>query len=91
MQVMLFETSDPCDHVQDRIRSTKLVLHAGSELYLIPGIDMVNHSTDPSRLNTSLHRREEAPQISDAALPSGSTLGFFVLETGKWHSRPPVQ
>lgn len=29
---------------------------------MIPGIDMVNHSTDESLRNTSLHRREETKQ-----------------------------
>ena len=42
---------------------------AGKELYLIPGIDMLNHSTLPQRRNTAL--QYSPPRVSDAA-PSGA-------------------
>uniref|UniRef100_A0A7R9VAF8 SET domain-containing protein n=1 Tax=Chlamydomonas euryale TaxID=1486919 RepID=A0A7R9VAF8_9CHLO len=32
------------------------VREEGTELFLIPAIDMINHSTDPARRNTSLHK-----------------------------------
>lgn len=58
----------------------------GSDLYIIPGIDMVNHSTDPSQINTSLHRRElptgTQAAAEDANENGGPLESFFTLEAG---------
>ena len=56
----------------------------GADLYIIPGIDMVNHSTDPSLINTSLHRRQQAAEMAEGASENGGpSADFFTLEAGK--------
>ena len=58
-------------------KSERLPLHsaAGKELYLIPGIDMLNHSTLPERRNTAL--QYSPPGASEAASP-----GAFCMTAG---------
>ena len=57
---------------------------AGKELYLIPGIDMLNHSTRPEDVNTTLQRRTET--VSKHSSNHGDSVdfsGFFAIEAGK--------
>lgn len=69
---------------------------AGADLYIIPGIDMVNHSTDPSARNTSLQRKQLPAKDGsggDNGEDAEATASFFTLEAGMlifwpswWHS-----
>ena len=67
-------------------RTLGLPSNAGADLYIIPGIDMVNHSTDPSLRNTSLHKRELPTASTEPAdggnENGGTTTSFFTLEAG---------
>ncbi len=57
---------------------------AGKELYLIPGIDMLNHSTRPEDVNTTLQRRTETvSKHSSSHADSMDFSGFFAIEAGK--------
>ena len=57
---------------------------AGKELYLIPGIDMLNHSTRPEDVNTTLQRRTETvSKHSSSHADSMNFSGFFAIEAGE--------
>ncbi|KAG1673647.1 hypothetical protein FOA52_013311 [Chlamydomonas sp. UWO 241] len=45
---------------------------SGTRLYLIPAIDMINHSTDPARRNTSLHKFDTRMEVE----VDGKTIAF---------------
>ena len=50
---------------------------------MIPGIDMLNHSTRPEDVNTSLQRREETVnRHGDDYEDSVDFTGFFAIEAG---------
>ena len=56
---------------------------AGKELYLIPGIDMLNHSTRPKHINTSLQRRTETVSKQGSNCEGSADFsGFFAIEAG---------
>ena len=58
---------------------------AGADLYIIPGIDMVNHSTDSSLRNTSLQKKQlpaTANSEEGAEENKGTTASYFTLEAG---------
>lgn len=62
---------------------TPVHYHAGKELYLIPGVDMLNHSTRPERVNTALqHRKEEAAKQGSGSDADVSFTGFFAIDAG---------
>lgn len=57
---------------------------AGQELYMIPGIDMLNHSTRPENVNTTLQRRDETvSKQGDNNKDRVDFTGFFAIEAGE--------
>ena len=60
---------------------------------MIPGIDMLNHSTRPENVNTSLQRREETvSRHGNDYEDSVDFIGFFAIEAGAPLTHPvPVR
>jgi len=57
---------------------------AGQELYMIPGIDMLNHSTRPENVNTTLQRRDKTViKQGDENEDGIDFTGFFAIEAGE--------
>ncbi len=56
---------------------------AGKELYMIPGIDMLNHSTRPEDVNTTLQRRTETVSKHSSSHGDMDFSGFFAIEAGE--------
>lgn len=55
----------------------------GEELYLIPGIDMINHAVLPAERSTSLQMAQET--LTVACGPQGDPItftGFFTMKAG---------
>lgn len=66
-----------------------LLLQEGTELYLIPAIDMINHSTDPALRNTTLHSYVTSRSSSgDVAAHKGP---FFSMKAGAREVDRPKQ
>lgn len=56
---------------------------AGTDLYLIPGIDMINHSTQPARRSTTLELVEQPLTVRCGDPPRELTLqGYFTMKAG---------
>lgn len=66
-------------------RSEGLILFksslAGEELYLIPGIDMINHSSCAAKRNTALEKSNETEQV-DTAQSAPLQRRYFVMTAG---------
>ncbi|KAL6744700.1 hypothetical protein V8C86DRAFT_3036546, partial [Haematococcus lacustris] len=53
----------------------------GQELYLIPGIDQINHASDPRRRNTLLCKHHTPMEVTDARGTTHHITAFFSLKT----------
>ncbi len=58
-------------------------MQEGADLFLIPAIDMINHSTEPSRRNTTLHKYD-TPMSIEVEGTKLSFESFFAMKAGKW-------
>ena len=56
---------------------------AGKDLYLIPGIDMLNHRTKPEEVNSSLqqHEKKVVERFTDS-VEAVKFRGFFAINAG---------
>ena len=55
----------------------------GTDLFLIPAIDMINHANDPARRNSSLHRLSTSMTVQLEGQQGEITFtGFFTMKAG---------
>ena len=87
---ILVQHSDAILSLPPPILVLLLLLQEGTELYLIPAIDMINHSTDPALRNTTLHSYNVASSSSsgDVAAHKGP---FFSMKAGAKEVQGPEQ
>lgn len=55
--------------------------HSGVELYMLPAVDMINHSTEPDKRNTLL-RKSHAEMTVKVDGESVTFQGFFTMKAG---------
>ena len=59
-----------------------MLIVTGVELYMLPAIDMINHSTEPDKRNTLLRKSNAEVTVKVDGEPM-TVQGFFTMKAGQ--------
>lgn len=84
----LVSTKAPASDTAGGPNVNAMLIVTGVELYMLPAIDMINHSTEPDKRNTLLRKSSAEVTVKVDGEPM-TVQGFFTMKAGQcpccWH------